>query len=156
TAKGTDRTAELDTAIDPEIVLALPAACAGLKTLEGRTSPDEEPIVLVIKIGTVVDKGEVGEHKICGAPLPSARRGCHLFHPRHLRSGLRGGRGITRGRWAGTHGIEELGHCPEGQTVLQVVGDERVLERCCTRGLPLPPPHNTLQPGSLHSAPATA
>src|SRR4029453_15129619 len=156
TAKGTARAAEFDTAIDPEIVLALPAACVSLQTLEGGTGPDEDPIVLVIKIGTVVDKGEVRGHKICGAPLPSARRGDPLFPPRPLRSCLRGGWGITRGRRAGAHSIEELGHGPEGQTVLQVVGDERVLERRGTRGLPLPPPHNTLQPGGLHSAPATA
>src|SRR5574341_1272240 len=77
TAKGTDRTADLDTAIDPEIVLALPAACASPETLEGGTRPNEDPIVLVVEIGTVVDKGEVGEHKIRGAPLPAARRGCH-------------------------------------------------------------------------------
>src|SRR5262245_2514629 len=71
-AKGTDRTAELDTAIDPEIVLALPAACAGLDTLERWIRPDEDAVPLVVEIGTVVDGSEIWEHKIGAAPLSSA------------------------------------------------------------------------------------
>ena len=71
TAKGTDRTAEFDTAIDPEGFLALPAAFAGLKTLEGGTRPDEDPVTLVVEIGTVVDEVEVGEAK---SARPHSRR----------------------------------------------------------------------------------
>src|SRR6266511_2024249 len=95
-AKGTCLTAELDALVNPEVFLALPAAFSGLVTLEAWTRPNEDPVPLVVEIGALVDEGKVGEREIGAAPLPAARQGLNLLHPRHLVSLMTCSLGLRR------------------------------------------------------------